>query len=194
MKKLNLSFQNDEVARKGCLLISDPFLDDHYFARSVILLCEHNEEGSFGFVLNNYLELDLHKLDDKFPDIAARISIGGPMSKENLFFIHRLGTEIKGATIIAPGIYYGGDFDELSKKLALQPELRKQVRFFIGYSGWSIGQLKEELKEKSWIPVSNISLEMIFNTENDKLWSNCLELQGDRFRMISKFPVNPMDN
>ena len=194
MKKLNLSFQNNEVARKGCLLISDPFLDDHYFARSVILLCEHNEEGSFGFVLNNYLELDLHKLDDKFPDIAARISIGGPMSKENLFFIHRLGTEIKGATIIAPGIYYGGDFEELSKKLALQPELRNHVRFFIGYSGWSIGQLKEELKEKSWIPVSNISLEMIFNTDDDKLWSNCLELQGDRFRMISKFPMNPMDN
>ena len=111
-----------------------------------------------------------------------------------MFFIHRLGTEIKGATIIAPGIYYGGDFDELSKKLALQPELKNQVRFFIGYSGWSVGQLNEELKEKSWIPVSNISLEMIFNTENDKLWSNCLELQGDRFRMISKFPVNPMDN
>jgi putative transcriptional regulator len=194
MKKLNLSFQNNEIARKGCLLISDPFLDDHYFARSVILLCEHNDEGSFGFVLNNYLELDLHKQDDKFPDIAARISIGGPMSKENLFFIHRLGTEITGATIIAPGIYYGGDFVELSKKLTLYPELKNQVRFFIGYSGWTIGQLKEELKEKSWIPVSNISLEMIFNTENDKLWSNCLELQGDRFRMISKFPVNPMDN
>jgi putative transcriptional regulator len=194
MKKLNLSFQNNELARKGCLLISDPFLDDHYFARSIILLCEHNDEGSFGFVLNNYVELDLHKLDDKFPYIAVRISIGGPMSKENLFFIHRLGTEITGATIIAPGIYYGGDFVELSKKLALYPELKNQVRFFIGYSGWSIGQLKEELKEKSWIPVSNISLEMIFNTENDKLWSNCLELQGDRFRMISKFPVNPMDN
>jgi putative transcriptional regulator len=194
MKKLNLSFQNNEVAKKGCLLISYPFLDDHYFARSVILLCEHNDDGSFGFVLNNYIELDLHKLDDKFPDIAARISIGGPMSKENLFFIHRLGKEINGATIITPGIYYGGDFDELSNKLALHPELRNQVRFFIGYSGWSIGQLNEELKEKSWIPVSNIPLEMIFNTSDEKLWSNCLELQGDRFRMISKFPVNPMDN
>jgi putative transcriptional regulator len=194
MKKLNLSFQNNEVAKKGCLLISDPFLDDHYFARSVILLCEHNDEGSFGFVLNNYIELDLHKLDDKFPDIAARISIGGSISKENLFFIHRLGKEINGATIITPGIYYGGDFDELSNILALQPDLRNQVRFFIGYSGWSIGQLNEELKEKSWIPVSNIPLEMIFNTSDEKLWSNCLELQGDRFRMISKFPVNPMDN
>jgi len=194
MKKLNLSFQNNEVAKKGCLLISDPFLDDHYFARSVILLCEHNVDGSFGFVLNNYIELDIHKLDDKFPDIAARISIGGPMSKENLFFIHRLGKEINGATIIAPGIYYGGDFDELSNKLALHPELQNQVRFFIGYSGWSIGQLNQELIEKSWIPVSNIPLEMIFNTSDEKLWSNCLELQGDRFRMISKFPVNPMDN
>lgn len=194
MKKLNLSFQNDEIAKKGSLLISDPFMDDHYFGRSVVLLCEHNQEGSFGFVLNNYIELDLHKLDEKFPDIAARLSIGGPMSKENLFFIHRLGQQIQGSTIIAPGIYYGGDFDQLTQLLKENALLKNQVRFFIGYSGWSIGQLEEELKEKSWIPVSNIPLDMIFNTDDIKLWSNCLELQGERFRMMSKFPVNPMDN
>ena len=194
MKKLNLSFRNNESAKKGCLLISDPFLDDHYFGRSVILLCEHNQEGSFGFVLNNYIELDLRKLDEKFPDIATRLSVGGPMSKENLFFIHRLGTEIDGATIITPGIYYGGNFDELSKKLASDPSLTNQVRFFIGYSGWSIGQLIEEMKEKSWISVSNIPLEMIFNTSDEKLWANCLELQGNRFKMMSKFPINPLDN
>lgn len=194
MKKLNLSFQNKETAKKGRLLISDPFLDDHYFGRSVVLLCEHNQEGSFGFVLNKYIDLDLRKLDEKFPNIATRLSVGGPMSKENLFFIHCLGTEINGATLIAPGIYYGGDFDELSKKLVLNPSLSNQVRFFIGYSGWSIGQLTEELIEKSWISVSNIPLEMIFNTSDEKLWANCLELQSDRFKMMSKFPINPLDN
>jgi len=194
MKKLNLSFQNSEVAKKGSLLISDPFMDDHYFGRSVVFLCEHDEEGSFGFVLNNYIDMDLHEMDEKFPDISAKISIGGPMSKENLFFIHRIGMEIQGTTIIAPGVYYGGDFNQLSNLLKENNELKSQVRFFIGYSGWSIGQLAEELNEKSWIPVSNIPLDMLFNTADSKLWSNCLELQGDKFRMMSKFPVNPLDN
>jgi len=194
MKKLNLAFQNKEIAKRGSLLISDPFLDDHYFKRSVVLLCEHNNEGSFGFVLNNYIELDLHKMDVKFPDINARISIGGPMSKENLFFIHRLGTSIEGAIVITDGLYYGGDFDQLCKLLILQPELKNQVRFFVGYSGWSIGQLKEELEENSWIPVNNISLDLYFDTSINNLWSTCLEKQGERFKMISKFPVNPMDN
>lgn len=194
MEKLDLSFQNNERAKKGSLLISDPFMNDLYFGRSVVLLCEHNNEGTFGFVLNNYVDIDLHKMDETFPDIGARISFGGPMAKENLFFIHSLGKEITESIMIGEDLYYSGNFDEMIALLSKKPELNSKVRFFVGYSGWGIGQLDDELKEHSWIPVNNIPVEMIMNTSNDKLWANCLELQGERFKMISKFPKNPSDN
>ncbi|MFM7472378.1 MAG: YqgE/AlgH family protein, partial [Crocinitomicaceae bacterium] len=71
---------------------------------------------------------------------------------------------------------------------------KNKVRFFIGYSGWSEGQLEEEIKESSWLAVNNISTEMIMDTQNDKLWEMCLEKQGKRFKVISKFPRNPEDN
>lgn len=194
MEKLDLSFQNNERAKKGSLLISDPFMNDLYFGRSVVLLCEHNNEGTFGFVLNNYVDIDLHKMDETFPDIGARISFGGPMAKENLFFIHSLGKEITESIMIGEDLYYSGNFDEMITLLSKKPELNSKVRFFVGYSGWGIGQLDDELKEHSWIPVNNIPVEMIMDTTNDKLWANCLELQGERFKMISKFPKNPSDN
>jgi len=195
MKKLNLSFRNDLKPRKGTLLVSDPLLDDQFFGRSVVLLCEHNQEGTFGFVLNNYVEIDLHRLDPQFPDISARISFGGPIARENLFFIHRFDNgEIPGAVKVADGIYYGGEFEPLTALLLQFPEKRKMVRFFIGYSGWSTGQLAEEMEENAWISVNNISTDMIFDTENNQLWKDCLEQQGEPFKLFTFFPRNPQDN
>ena len=106
----NYLFHNNESPKKGCLLIAEPFLDDLFFGRSVILLCENNKEGSFGFVLNNYREIDFNSIDKNFPKIKIRISLGGPLSKNNLFFIHSLGPGIDKSTLIAPNLYYGGDF------------------------------------------------------------------------------------
>ncbi len=194
MDAYELHFKNNEKVRSGTILISDPFLDDKYFGRSVVLLCSYSKEGSFGFVLNQYLDIDLHKADSNFPNIKTRVSLGGPVGKENLFFIHELGNLIEGATSLYNGIYYGGDFTQLSKLIMDQPELQSKVRFFVGYSGWSEGQLDEEIKEQSWLPVNNISNDMIFDTNNDKLWENALEIQGKRFKIISKFPRNPEDN
>lgn len=194
MEPYDLNFKNNEQVKSGTILISDPFLDDKYFGRSVIIVCSHNPEGSFGFVLNQYLDIDLHKADENFPDIQARISLGGPVGKENLFFIHRLGTKIQGSTSLYNGIYYGGDYDQLKKLLIQSKKHRKDVRFFVGYSGWSEGQLDEEIKEESWLPVNNISNDMIFDTANDKLWEQSLEIQGKRFKIMSKFPRNPEDN
>jgi putative transcriptional regulator len=194
MEPFDLNFKNNEKVKIGSLLISDPFLDDRYFGRSVILLCGYGKKGAFGFVLNQYLDIDLHKLDTDFPDINARISLGGPVDKEHLFFIHSLGGKIEGSTSLYNGIYYGGDFDQLSMLFETEPETKSKVRFFIGYSGWSEGQLEEEIKESSWLPANNITKEDIMNTSNDKLWEFCLEKQGKRFKVISKFPRNPEDN
>lgn len=192
---IDLAFKNKRSPVSGCILISDPFLDEDYFRRSVILLCNHDkEDGSFGLVLNNYIELDLHEIDQKFPAINARISLGGPVDREHLFYIHAFGDRIKGSTYIDNDLYFGGDFEQLTALLNEESEARKQVRFFLGYSGWSKDQLKEELKENSWIVATNITSTEIFSTTNNEFWKFCLEKQGKRFKTISKFPLNPNDN
>lgn len=97
MKKLDLSFHNKQKVVQGCVLLSDPFTQDPYFSRSAILLCRHNKKETFGFVLTNYIEIDLNKLDENMPEIITKISFGGPVEKDNLFYIHTFGKEIEGA-------------------------------------------------------------------------------------------------
>ena len=194
MKKINFSFTNNEKPQKGSVLISDPFLNDPYFGRSVVVLCEHNEEGTFGFVLNNFAEIDLHKIDANFPDINAKIGFGGPVSKDSLFFIHSLGSRISNSLQIQKDLFYGGDFDQICAVLEKTPEAREKIRFFIGYSGWDLEQLDAELKENSWITVSNVDHKLILDTNHDDLWKTALEMQQGKFKMISKFPNNPNDN
>jgi putative transcriptional regulator len=193
MKKLDFSFKNNEPTNKGSILISDPFSDDVYFGRSVVLICEHNDEGTFGFVLNNYIDVDLHQLDDNFPNINARISFGGPVSKENLYYIHSF-PDITNTLEIREGLHYGGDFDEITDRIKDAKNPNKEIRFFVGYSGWSPGQLDEEIKNENWITANNISTENIIDTKLDDLWRICLEKQGQRFKLMTKFPRNPMDN
>jgi putative transcriptional regulator len=111
---IDLSFKNKKKPTEGSILISDPFLDEDFFRRSIVLLCSHSdEEGSIGLVLNNYLEIDLHEVEHTFPDIQARISIGGPVDTEHLFFIHSFGDAVNGATKISGNLFFGGDFEEL---------------------------------------------------------------------------------
>ena len=194
MKKLNFSFTNKLKPKKGSVLISDPFLNDPYFGRSVIVLCEHNKKGTFGFVLNNFLDIDLHKIDSNFPNINARIGFGGPVSKDSLFFIHSFGEKVKDSLKIQKELYYGGDFDDVCTILKEKPELNDQIRFFIGYSGWDEKQLDDEFDQKSWITVNNIDKSLILDTEQKDLWKTALEKQKGKFKMISKFPNNPSDN
>tara|TARA_B100001287_G_scaffold233022_1_gene204323 strand:+ start:17787 stop:18371 length:585 start_codon:yes stop_codon:yes gene_type:complete len=194
MKKINFSFTNNEKPKKGSVLISYPFLNDPYFGRSVVILCEHNENGTFGFVLNNFTEIDLHKIDSNFPDINAKIGFGGPVSKDSLFFIHSLGSKIANSLQIRNNLFYGGDFDQICSVLENTPDARKKIRFFIGYSGWDFEQLNAELRENSWITVNNLEDKLILDSNHEDLWKTALEMQQGKFKMISKFPNNPNDN
>lgn len=191
---MNLAFKNNKRPKIGNVLISDPFLDEDFFRRSVILLCDHNDDGTFGFVLNNYLDVDLHEVDETFPDVKSRISVGGPVETQSLFFVHSLGNRIEGSIPIDGNLSFGGEYEQVQELLREEPENKDKIRFFLGYSGWGKDQLKGELKENSWIVANNISAEEILKTSNDLFWNYCLEKQGERFKTISKFPINPKDN
>jgi putative transcriptional regulator len=194
MKKLDLSFHNKQKAVQGCVLLSDPFTQDPYFSRSAILLCRHNKKETFGFVLTNYIELDLHKLAENMPEIITKISFGGPVEKDNLFYIHTFGKEIEGAEKIMDTLYFGGDYEMLFALIKAEPKRINEVRFFIGYAGWDFEQLNNEMKDHSWIAVTNISEKEILSTSSDHFWKDCMTKQGSKFEMISNFPLNPNEN
>ena len=148
---IDIAFTNNIKPEKGNLLISDPFMDEDYFRRSIIYLCEHNNEGSFGFVINNFITINLNDLDEKFPYIETQISLGGPMEINSLYFIHTLGEKIENSVLVKNDIYLGGNFKQVSQLLKDDPTLLKHFRFFIGYAGWESKQLINELETNSWI-------------------------------------------
>jgi putative transcriptional regulator len=192
MKNLFNHITNDKP-KKGSLLLSEPFLNDDYFRRAVILLCEHNTDGSFGFVLNNYINIKLNELIEDVDDFKATISLGGPVSTNNLYYIHTLGEEIPGSVPLIKGVYIGGEFEVLKtliKNKAINPS---QIKFFLGYSGWSAEQLNTEMKEDSWI-VTKPNLKVVMGKQDKDLWKKVLDKMGGRFSIISNFPINPLLN
>lgn len=190
---IDFNFQNSETPKKGSLLISEPFLIDTYFSRSVIFLCDHNKDGSFGFVLNKFIENDLSTILEDFPSIDIKLSVGGPVDTSNLFFVHSLGSQLPESIEICNGVFIGGDFDVLKEILRHEPEKISNVRFFIGYSGWSEKQLDQEIDEKSWIVVNSYNHNLVFETD-DEMWRHTMEHIGGKFKIMTNFPNNPSHN
>jgi putative transcriptional regulator len=190
----------DKQPQKGRILISEPFLNDPNFKRTIILLTEHNEDGSVGFILNKPTDLKLNDAIEDFPEFDAPIYFGGPVQLNTLQFVHRAGELvhrtgelIEGSIEISPGLFWGGSFDmlrDLIEAKAVQPE---DFRFFIGYSGWGEGQLKEEMGINSWI-VADAKIDEIFADEPDRLWRDILKGMGKKFAILASFPENPSVN
>lgn len=190
---INLTPQNKLKPKRGRLLISYPLLNDPYFKRTVVLLCEHNEEGSFGFVLNKYLDISLSELIDELPDTASRISMGGPVQTSNLYFLHTAGPVIEGSIPITKNLYLGGRFEALRDQLLSGKIEENQVRFFIGYSGWSENQLEGELKENAWL-ISEAPHKLLMNTDQDELWEKVLKRMGKDYSFLANLPEDPSLN
>ncbi|MEN9639592.1 MAG: hypothetical protein RLZZ262_1461 [Bacteroidota bacterium] len=180
----------DQTPTKGQVLLSEPFLNDPYFRRTVVFLCEHNQDGSFGFVLNNYIDVELEKIMDNMPAFEGRISIGGPVRNSNLYYLHTLGAEIAESVEIIPGVFMGGNFEHLKDLLIAGKVSKNDVRFFVGYSGWSPEQLEEEIKLKSWF-VTSVSKEIVMNSDNDDLWKSILQTMGSKGKRVANLPEDP---
>ncbi len=178
---------------KGRLLISEPFLNDPHFKRTVILLCDHNEHGSFGFVLNNYVNINLSEVVADLDPIKSKVSVGGPVQKDSIFYLHTIGESIPGSVHVCDGIYMGGDFEVIKERINQGLIEANSIRFFIGYSGWGKDQLAWEMKEKSWI-VSESSPEQIMDTKYLNLWSQSLRSMGKDYAMLANFPSDPNYN
>lgn len=174
----------------GSLLISEPFLLDSYFKRSVVLLSEHDEKGTLGFILNKPTDVMLNEAVEDFPLFNTPLYFGGPVETDTLFYLHTMGDQLPGAREVAPGIWFGGDYDQL-KFMADTGQIRQdQIRFYAGYSGWEPEQLDNELKEKSWL-ISDATPNFTFFDNPKVLWSQVLKSMGNEYAILANFPDDP---
>ncbi len=174
------------MIEKGKLLLSEPFMLDPNFKRSVVLIADHDEQlGTVGFVLNQKSEYRLDELIEDIGSFNADVYIGGPVANNVLHFLHNVGDMIEDSIPVSRGIYWGGDF-EATKFLMLQGVIKPEnIRFYLGYSGWSEGQLKEEMQENSWI-MEDMDPNYLFNTDPELLWKLVLARKGETYSALSQ--------
>ncbi|MBS1544485.1 MAG: YqgE/AlgH family protein [Bacteroidetes bacterium] len=186
-------YRNKLKPERGKLLISEPYLPDPNFERTIILLCENNEEGSFGFVLNKPSMAKVTEVMEDIKGFEGFAMVGGPVQQDTLHYIHR-HPDLEDAVQIKENIYWGGNFEQLLFLLESGQLSSSDVRFFLGYSGWSAGQLEEELEQDSWIVSDLLSEEIVFDTEPEGMWKKTLKVMGGRYSMFSNYPKDPRLN
>jgi len=182
------------IASTGKLLISEPFLNDPNFKRSVVLIADHGEEGTLGFILNQPSKL---LLKDLVPDLGQAdypIFIGGPVEVDTVHFIHRCYDKLNSGEEIANGIYWGGNFETLKILVSNNSISAHEVKFFLGYSGWNETQLKEEIEENTWIVSDKYHQDLVFSHNEEELWREVIINLGTKYAHVSNFPSDPSLN
>jgi len=180
--------------KNGMVLLAEPFMMDPNFASAAVLLCEHTDQGTTGFILNRPLDISVNELLPDFPDFKAPVFLGGPVQQDTLHFLHRYGPDvINDAQEVIPGLYWGGDFGQLHdlvEQHLIQPD---SVRFFVGYSGWGEDQLAHELDHGTWI-VADMDPAYLFKNEPENLWREIMYSKGNHFTVLANMDTRAMLN
>ena len=180
--------------KKGNILYADPTLNiDLNFKRSVVLIAEKNKLGTVGFILN---KKSLYSTLDLIPELNENFTIyvGGPVEKDNLYFIHNIPHLIPNSIKIKEKLHWGGNFETVIDLINKKKIDKSEIKFFLGYSGWNEGQLEEELKINSWIVSYELGLENIALKTSDVIWKNKLINLGGEYLIWSNSPENPQHN
>lgn len=181
---------NKNRVRTGSLLVAEPFMMDGYFKRTVVQICDHHaDQGTVGFILNRPTNLLMHDIVDGFPEFDAPVLYGGPVSNETIHYLHRVGDLLEKSTEIARGIFWGGDFTQLKFLIENKIIKRGDIQFYLGYSGWSEGQLDGEIKAGSWI-IAEPDVNYLFNVKPTQMWSQVLKNIGKNYCVIADMPDN----
>ena len=180
----------DKIPEKGKILISEPFLPDTFFNRSIVYLTDHTLQGSVGFILNKKLDLKLSSAIAGFDGWDENINMGGPVAPDTLHYLHSLGEFIPDSILIEDNIWWGGDIDAIRDLISAGKITPSQIRFFLGYSGWSAGQLERELREDSWI-IARVKADIVMNNRGDNTWKRVLRGFKNKYRIWADFPDSP---
>jgi len=180
----------DKIPEKGKILISEPFLPDTFFNRSIVYLTEHTPQGSVGFILNKKIDLTVDGSIEGFDGWHDNLNMGGPVAPDTIHYLHNLGNLIPKSVLVEGNIYWGGDIDVIRALIRSGKIRESQIRFFLGYSGWSAGQLERELKENSWV-IATVKSEIIMNNRGNDTWKKVLRSLKNKYRAWADFPDSP---
>jgi putative transcriptional regulator len=183
----------DKVPERGKILISEPFLPDTFFNRSIVYLTDHSPQGSVGFILNKKLDLTVSAAIEGFEGWEENLNMGGPVAPDTLHYLHNMGEMIPKSALIDGNISWGGDLDVIRDLIKKGRINQSQIRFFLGYSGWSAGQLERELKEDSWV-IAKVKPDIIMNNRAEDTWKRILRGFKNKYRMWADFPDSPEMN
>ena len=180
--------------KKGNLLIAEPsIIGDISFNRSVVLLADHNDDGSIGFILNKPFDFSVTDLVSDI-EVEFKVYNGGPVEQDNLYFIHQIPHLIPNSVEISFGIYWGGDFNTVIELINTNKISTDDIRFFLGYSGWDENQLENELQSNSWVVVENSYKTNIISKEDSSFWKEKMLELGGKYSIWSNAPENPSYN
>ncbi len=178
---------------QACFLVAHPSMSDPFFKKSVVLLLEHNEHGSFGFVVNKYANLALGEIfsqNDFMQALDKPAWLGGPVGMESFVVLHR--EKLAYSTAIEDNrIYFSAHKTATDKMLEFEENNDRSnchnYRFIVGYSGWGAKQLDKELKQGTWL-ILPIDDKILFETSPEDMWDDLyLQLGFDP----SRFTPNP---
>lgn len=186
---------SDRNVKTGCFLLSEPFMWDNNFKRAAIFMTEYDKlKGSVGFIMNKPLDMNITQLISDFPDFESEVGFGGPVATDTVHYIHRIGHLLDDSIFVAEGVWWGGDFVKLKALIRSGVVRKDDIRFFVGYSGWSVGQLEEEIEVGSWVTADS-DLNYIFNdSSGGDLWQDILQHKGSTYSVIGQMPDSPVWN
>jgi len=177
----------EQTVSLGKVLLAEPFMLDPNFKRSVIVLTEHQSEGSVGFIINKKLDMQVSDLIPDFPDFNSPVYYGGPVQNNTIHYIHNVGDLLEDSLKVHPGVYWGGDFEKLKFLIGSKMIMSENIRFFLGYSGWSSGQLDSELVSGSWV-TADMHANYLFNSKPTQLWQKVMNHKGNLYSVIAQMP------
>jgi len=183
----------NEPLAAGTLLIADPFLKDPNFMRTVVFLCDHQAEGSIGFVINRRYEKNIGELITDLEMCNFPVYYGGPVQRDTLHFLHQCPHLIEGGVEITNGIYWGGNFEQVADLIKKGELEAGMIRFYLGYSGWGEEQLDNEMNEKTWLTTQG-NPKLVFHKNISLIWQDALKQIGGQYEQLINYPIDPQLN
>ena len=192
---MNINFFNFNSGinlQKGYLLVAQPLLIDSYFDRSVILICDHNKNGTIGLQINKISNQNLKTFTTKI-SLNEKVFLGGPVDKD-IFFLHKKNITCNKSIKINSDLFFSRNINYLNNLIENKEIKKDQFKLFFGYSGWDKGQLQEEVNENSWIVIPKFDINIIFSNDFKNIWKDVLQKSSKRHKMFSNYPINPRLN
>ena len=179
----------------GDFLIADPsILGDLSFHRAIVLICGIEDKSPMGFIFNKIFDFSLNEM---VPEVSHDFPLfyGGPVDTDQLFFIYNAREALfENSHLIQENLYLGGNIEQAFEAIRNNSLHPGNARFFLGYSGWSKGQLEQEIELNSWMIQKNTTVKKLFNLPPEDLWRNAMIKKGGKYILWANTPDNPAYN